>query len=59
MSVIINDFEVVVEPPAESEAAERSRAQPEGAPAAPPIGPRDVRDMLRRQARREARVRAH
>lgn len=58
MSVIINDFEVVVEPPAES-AGSQAPAEQEEAPPQPPMGPRDVRDIVRRQAMREARVRAH
>ena len=59
MSVIINDFEVVMEPPdGESGGGEAAANQPE-APPQPPMGPRDVKDVLRRQLMREARVRAH
>jgi hypothetical protein len=55
MSVIINDFEVVVEPPAQQQAP----AEPSAPPPSLPMSPIDLEDILRRQAAREARVRAH
>jgi len=54
MSVIINDFEVVVEPTTGAEAKE---AGPKGT-SGPALTPQDIRDILRRQAERSARVRA-
>lgn len=55
MSVVINDFEVVAEPPPDS-----GNAPAEGAPAASPgPTPQDIRDIVRQQAERMARVRAH
>jgi len=55
MAVIINEFEVVVEPPARPPAGEEKRT------AVPPaeLRPEDVRDVLERAARVAARVRAH
>lgn len=55
MSVIINDFEVVVEPPPE-------RPGPAEAPTAPapePLKPEDVRRVMRRRSERLSRVWAH
>jgi len=54
MSVIINDFEIVVEGGAETEAkgtAPTERAKPV-------MTPQDIRDILRRQAERTSRVHA-
>ena len=54
MPVVIDEFEVVAETPSTPPAA----AAPAGAPPAPPT-PHDLQDLLRRQAERAARVRAH
>ena len=52
MAVVINEFEVVVEPPP---APSSSDEQP--APAAAPT-PQDIEQVVRRQMERAARVRA-
>ena len=60
MAVIINDFEIVVEPPAEAAAA--AEAAPAPAPSTP-LTPQDLRDVFQqqveRQVERQARLRAH
>ena len=55
MAVVINDFEVVAEPPAKAEAADRPDAKDQ--PDRP--GPPDVEQVLRKCQERQARVRAH
>lgn len=57
MSVIINDFEVVVEPPETPQEATPEAAEPP-APA-PGLSPVDLEDALERQAQRQERLRAH
>ncbi len=57
MSVIINEFEVVVEPPAESAANQPTPT--ESAPTSLALTPQDIRDIIRHQAERRARIRAH
>ena len=57
MAVIINDLEVVLES-AETQAAEPKPASPQP-PATPPLTPGDLDGILRHQADRAARVRAH
>lgn len=57
MAVIINDLEVVLES-AETQAAEAEPASPQP-PATPPLTPGDLDGILRHQADRAARVRAH
>lgn len=52
MAVVINDFEVLVEPPPEAPAA----GQQPAAPAAPT--PEEIELIVRRQLERAARVRA-
>lgn len=56
MSVIINDFEVVVEPTPE----QRDAAAPSDAPPAPSaqLSPHDIEQVIRRQRERAARVSA-
>lgn len=54
MSVIINDFEIVVEAGPETETQEAAAKET----AKPTLTPQDIRDILRRQAERSARVRA-
>lgn len=57
MSVIINDFEVVAETLLEAPAGETA---PVEAPApAAPLTALDIRDILRRQVERMARVQAY
>lgn len=57
MAVIINDFEVIVEPPAQpGGAAPRPTPEP---PAAPVLSPQDIRELERHLAERFHRVRAH
>jgi hypothetical protein len=56
MGVIINDFEVVVGPPAEPAAGEPT---PAAASPPPALAPQDIVDVIRHQAERAARVRAH
>lgn len=59
MSVIINDFEVVVEPPPTGEAGSGGEA-PSGPPPRPaPPSPLELEDLVARQAVRNARLRAH
>jgi len=56
MAVVINEFEVVVEPPARGE----GESPAAGAPAAAPQGatPHDLELINRRLAERDARLRA-
>jgi hypothetical protein len=56
MAVIINDFEVVAETPPETTGGESApvETQPAGS-----LTPMDIRDILRRQAERMARVQAY
>lgn len=58
MSVIINELEVVVESPAEQGTGEPTQQEQE-TPLAPPLAPQDIRDILRYQRERMARIRAH
>lgn len=56
MGVIINDFEVMMEPPpAPADSAPRT---PAAAPPAP-LAPQDMVDVIRHQGERQARIRAH
>lgn len=57
MSVIINDFEVVVETP-EPPQSGRTEA-PEAPSPKSTLAPIDLDDVLERRAQRDARVRAH
>ena len=55
MSVIIDDFEVVVDT-GQKGAADGSSS--EGGGSKSPIAPMDIQDVLRQQAERQARIRA-
>ncbi len=60
MSVIINDFEIVAEPPGENQrTGEASEPEADTRPAAPRLGPREVRAIVCHQQRRAGRVWAH
>jgi len=55
MAVVINDFEVVMEPPAQAQTADSAQAaQPQGAST-----PKDIENIVRRQWERHERVWAH
>lgn len=54
MSVIINDFEIVVEGGTDVEAKGVAPSETAG----PMMTPQDIKDILRRQAERTSRVRA-
>ena len=59
MAVIINDFEVIIsqpEGPAGAPAETATAEQQQGPPALAPI---DIRDVVRQQMERLARIRAH
>ncbi len=57
MPVVINEFEVVAEPPP---ASQSTGPKPPGtAPSAPTPTPHDIERIVRRQIERCARVRAH
>ncbi len=62
MAVVINDFEVVAEPPQGGDGARPapSGQQGEGQGGAAPVGPtpNDLRRLMRREAERAERVRA-
>lgn len=57
MSVVINEFEVVAEPPAPTSGREVAEAAPATVALAPT--PHDVEQIIRRQMERLARVWAH
>jgi hypothetical protein len=57
MAVVINEFEVVAEPPRQSEGAPAPGRGSEPTPQA--STPRDVERIVRRLHERHARVRAH
>ena len=56
MAVIINDFEVIVEPEPAPEPAETPAETP---PAPPAFTHRDIADILRHDMLRSLRIRAH
>jgi len=56
MPVVINEFEVVAEPPANQSTETKQPGPPAKTPAPTP---HDIERILQRQARRFARVRAH
>jgi len=58
MAVIINDFEVVVEPPTGPAEAGAETASP-APPATPRLTPNDLHDLERHRLERAARVCAH
>ena len=55
MAVIINDFEVIISQPEATDETTRTEQQ-QGGPALAPI---DIRDVVRQQMERLARIRAH
>lgn len=58
MAVIIDDFEVVVEPPPAEPGADAA-PQPQKRPETPGTTPQDVRDVMRAERARCARLYAH
>ena len=58
MAVVINDFEVVMDPPAQQQPAATPGAAAAPAPAMP-IGPAEMKAIAAHLARRLERVRAH
>ncbi len=56
MTVVIQDLEVIAEPPAEAPVPETPA---EAAVPPPALLPQDVDEILRRRAARRARLRAH
>ena len=56
MPVVINEFEVVAEPPTNQSTETKQPGSPAKTPAPTP---HDIERILQRQARRFARVRAH
>jgi hypothetical protein len=56
MTVVINEFDVLVEPPAAADTEDRST---ENRPQEPQLTPQDIRDVERFLAERRARLRAH
>jgi hypothetical protein len=58
MSVIIDEFDVVVEPPPTGPRTAEADGPPPPAPPRP-LRPMDLRDVLAHEARRASRLRAH
>jgi hypothetical protein len=56
MTVVINEFDVLVEPPA---AANTEGGAAETRPQEPQLTPQDIREVERLLAERRARLRAH
>lgn len=54
MAVVIHDFEVEVQPERQAAANQATEPQPQAEPPAP-----EMEEILRRQAERDERVRAH
>ena len=60
MSVIINEFEVVVDDQSEQLPSAQAAAGDQNQPQAPPpVSPSDIRDIMRRQLARMERLWAH
>jgi hypothetical protein len=59
MPVIINDFEVNLQPANQEQASPANGTQPQPAPLAPRLTPEDIRQIMRRQMLRQLRLRAH
>jgi hypothetical protein len=57
MGVVINEFEVIAAPPQATDSASKGPEKAEPKPAPPTI--HDIVPILRRQAERAERVRAH
>jgi hypothetical protein len=58
VAVVFNEFEVVAEPPQAAAGPGVAPAGGKGAEHPPPMTPRDVEILLRREAERAARLRA-
>ena len=56
MSVIINEFETMIEVPINKSTSPSVRQEP---PRVPQLTPHDIRNINRRERRREARLRAY
>jgi hypothetical protein len=56
MSVIINDFEVIVESPVQQTTNEPASVEPMQSQ---PLAPQDIRDIIRYQVERMIRIRAY
>jgi len=57
MAVIINDFEVIVDTPAQPPGRQPSTATE--APPPPPLAPQDIHELQCQIAERRQRIRAH
>ena len=57
MAVIINELEIVLEPDAPKEGAQKAGGIPD--PAKPPLAPQDVLTVLDREHRNHLRLMAH
>jgi hypothetical protein len=57
MAVIINELEIVLEPDAPKESAQKAGGKPD--PAKPPLAPQDVLTVLDREHRNHLRLMAH
>lgn len=57
MGVIINDFEVMLEPPPAP--TDSAPGTPAAAAPSAPLAPQDMVDVIRHQGERQARIRAH
>lgn len=58
MPVIINEFEIDIEPPARNESAQGEKAGPAKPREAPGPSPMAIRDMLEQMRERELRLEA-
>ena len=59
MSLIINDFEVIIEEPEDQEESQEQRQEELGRRPLFSLVPQDIYDVLRRHTERKRRVRAH
>jgi hypothetical protein len=59
MSIIIDDFEVELQPTSQGQTPSANETQPQPAPLAPMLKPEDIRQILRHQMLRQLRLRAH
>ncbi len=59
MSLIINDFEVVIEEPEDQQESQAQRQEELGRRPEFLLVPQDIYDVLRRRIERKKRVRAH
>lgn len=58
MAIIINEFEII---PDDAQSTEKPAGEPEPmvSSAAPPVSPADIETIVRHQAERDLRLRAH